>query len=86
MSDAYIPHIVPAPYFRALADFEPPNPPPPPGSPLADHLFPHLYGSLNRDAIVEVRAARRTGRFSRFKRGRHEVSARHLVSSPWLRR
>ena len=23
------------------------------------HLFPHIYGSLNRDAIVEMRTARR---------------------------
>jgi len=45
--------------------YEPPLPPPPPGAPLAGRLFPHIYGPLNRDAIVEIRAARRgpDGRF-----------------------
>lgn len=41
----------------APVKFEPPIPPPPPGSPLAAHLFPHIYGSLNREAIVETRTA-----------------------------
>jgi uncharacterized protein (DUF952 family) len=39
--------------------FEPPLPPPPQTDPLAQHLFPHIYGPLNHDAIVQVRSARR---------------------------
>jgi hypothetical protein len=43
----------------AEVKFEPPVPPPAPDSPLAQHLFPHIYGPLNREAIVEIRVARR---------------------------
>lgn len=39
--------------------FEPPVPPPPPNHPLAGHLFPHIYGPINRDAIVAIRTAPR---------------------------
>jgi len=39
--------------------FERPIPPLPSDSPLAHHLFPHIYGPLNREAIVEIRSARR---------------------------
>ena len=39
--------------------FEPPTPPAPADSPLAGHLFPHIYGPLNCEAIVAVRSARR---------------------------
>lgn len=40
--------------------FEPPIPPPgtPPG-PAADLLFPHIYGPLNRPAILRVMPLRR---------------------------
>lgn len=37
--------------------FEGPLPPPPADSPLAKHVFPHIYGPLNVDAVVGVRAA-----------------------------
>ena len=47
--------------------FEPPSPPAAADSPLAGVLFPHIYGPLNRDAIISVRAAVRApdGRFLR---------------------
>jgi uncharacterized protein len=39
--------------------YERPAPPPPAGSPLAEAIFPHIYGPLNREAIVVVRPAQR---------------------------
>lgn len=41
---------------RAPVRFEPPTSS---ADPLAGQLFPHIYGPLNRDAIVAVRTARR---------------------------
>ena len=38
---------------------EPPVPPPADG-PLVGRLFPHIYGPLNPEAVVEVRTARRS--------------------------
>lgn len=45
--------------------FEAGNPPAPAGSPLAGVLFPHIYGPIDRSAIVAIRPARRAadGRF-----------------------
>ena len=45
--------------------FEAPTPPAAPGSPLAGVSFPHIYGPINREAIIAVRSARRDveGRF-----------------------
>ena len=45
--------------------YEPPMPPAPVGSPLHGVLFPHIYGPLNRNAIVTIRLAQRApdGRF-----------------------
>jgi uncharacterized protein (DUF952 family) len=45
--------------LAAEVRWEAPEPPPPPGSPLEGQRFPHLYGPLNREAIVAVRPARR---------------------------
>ncbi len=53
------------PQLTAPVRLESPVPPAPAGSPLAGVLFPHIYGPLNREAIVAVRPARRAadGRF-----------------------
>ena len=45
--------------LTAPVKYEAPAPPPPPGDPLAQHRFPHIYGPLNRAAIVGVRPVQR---------------------------
>ena len=47
---------------------EPPVPPAPAGSPLEGLLFPHIYGPLDREAIVAVRPVQRSpdGTFLQF--------------------
>jgi len=50
----------------AEVKYEPPaHPEPDPDSPLNSILFPHIYGVLNLDAVIEVRTAERstTGTF-----------------------
>lgn len=56
--DFLVLEVDPARVTAALR-YEPPAPPPPPTDPLAGRLFPHLYGPLNREAIVAVRAVTR---------------------------
>lgn len=45
---------------KAEVKYEPPaHPEPDPNSPLNSILFPHIYGKLNLDAVVEVRVTKR---------------------------
>ncbi len=45
---------------KAEVKYEPPaHPEPDPDSPLNSILFPHIYGKLNLDAVVEIRIAKR---------------------------
>ncbi len=45
---------------KAEVKYEPPaHPEPDPDSPLNSILFPHIYGTLNLDAVIEVRVAKR---------------------------
>jgi uncharacterized protein (DUF952 family) len=46
--------------LEAQVRWEPPDPAPPPDSPLADYLFPHVFGPLNREAVTGVRRAVRS--------------------------
>ena len=47
---------------KAEVKYEPPaHPEPDPDSSLNSILFPHIYGALNLDAVVEIRLAKRTG-------------------------
>ncbi len=47
---------------KAEVKYEPPaHPEPDPDSPLNAILFPHIYGALNLDAVIEVRIAKRDG-------------------------
>ena len=57
--------VIDAERVTAPVKFEPPTPLPSPDHPLAQHLFPHIYGPLNREAVVAIRPARRgeEGRF-----------------------
>lgn len=46
---------------KAEVKYEPPaHPEPDPNSPLNSILFPHIYGKLNLDAVVEIRVAKRS--------------------------
>ena len=48
--------------LRAEVRWEPPEPAPPAGSPLSQVFFPHVYGDINRGAVMDVRPARRAAR------------------------
>jgi uncharacterized protein (DUF952 family) len=45
--------------LRSEVRYEAPAPPGPGAPAEAERLFPHIYGPLNREAIVEVRPAQR---------------------------
>jgi uncharacterized protein (DUF952 family) len=51
--------VIDADRVHAPVKLEPPIPAPDPSHPLAGHLFPHIYGPLDREAIVAVRPAQR---------------------------
>jgi uncharacterized protein (DUF952 family) len=53
--DEFLVLVLDTSQLSAELRWEPPDPPPPAGSPLAAQRFPHLYGPLNLEAIVEVR-------------------------------
>ncbi|MFD0923492.1 cupin domain-containing protein [Saccharopolyspora rosea] len=76
--------------LSAPVRWEPPNPAPPPGVP-AETLFPHVYGPLERSAVIGVRYARRdlVGTFLALETRSRTAEEYDLVPHPeggWYRR